>query len=176
MQKLAASRKRFDLFLKRNYFCGATMAFRATFRNLVLPIPNSGPLIHDGWIGLMIAAVASVGFIDQPLVKYRQHIAQQVGLDHFGILKDVTHAQPTARQFYTTQAAQLNEALTSLLDYGIDVCNERLLRQKIIHLEERARLSPSQLRRIRAIGKEIVSRRYHRFSRGWFSAAKDLLT
>src|SRR4051812_33917826 len=38
---------------------GATMAFRATFRPLVLPTPDGiAPMIHDGWIALAIAAVA----------------------------------------------------------------------------------------------------------------------
>jgi hypothetical protein len=36
-------------------------------------------MIHDAWIALMISAVARVAFIDEPLMLYRQHAAQQVG-------------------------------------------------------------------------------------------------
>jgi hypothetical protein len=84
-------------------------------------------------------------------------------------------AQRTDRKFYTAHAAQLNEALTRLIDYGIDERNEQMLREKIEHLNERARLPESQLQRLRPVGKEVVSRRYHRFSEGWLSAAKDLI-
>jgi hypothetical protein len=55
------------------------MAFRAGFRLLALPIPDDIVMIHDAWIALMISAVARVAFIDEPLMLYRQHAAQQVG-------------------------------------------------------------------------------------------------
>ena len=174
MTRLAVSGQRLDIFLRRNYFCGAAMAFRAHFRQLVQPIPDGGPLIHDGWIGLMIAAVGRLAFTPHPLIKYRQHAAQQVGVAHLTILEDVIHTQRTDRKFYTSQAAQLSEALARLVDYGIDAGNEQFLRQIITHLNERAKLPESQLRRIGSVSKEIMNRRYHRFSRGWFSAAKDL--
>jgi len=34
-----------------------------------LPISGDGPLIHDGWIVLLIAAVGEIDFINRPLVK-----------------------------------------------------------------------------------------------------------
>ena len=175
MQRLAAAGQRFEIFLRRNYFCGAAMAFRSSFRTLVRPLPDSGPLIHDGWIGLMIAAVAEVSFISRPLVKYRQHPAQQFGLTSVSTFAQVVHAERTDRNFYTAQAAQLNEALARLIAHGIDKGKERVLREKIEHLNERARLPESQWRRIGSVGKEVVSLRYHRFSKGWLSAAKDLM-
>src|SRR5262245_17891451 len=47
---------------------GATLAFRSTFRALVLPTPEGiAPMIHDGWIALAIAAVADVDLIAEPL-------------------------------------------------------------------------------------------------------------
>src|SRR3954463_12287948 len=59
---------------------GATMAFRSTFRALVLPTPEGiAPMIHDGWIALAIAAGADVAFVDEPLVAYRLHAGQQIG-------------------------------------------------------------------------------------------------
>jgi hypothetical protein len=175
IRELAMSGKRFDLLLKRNYFCGAAMAFRSSLKTLIRPIPDTGPLIHDGWIGLMISAVADVTFISQPLLKYRQHSAQQVGLAQVSTLEQVMRAQRTDRRFYTAQGAQLVEALGRLVAHGIDERNERILRQKIEHLNERAALPESQLRRLSAVGKEVMSLRYHRYSQGWFSAAKDLM-
>lgn len=175
MQRLAAAGKRFDVLLRRNYFCGAATAFRSSFTTLVRPLSDSGPLIHDGWIGLLIAAVAEVSFISQPLIKYRQHAAQQFGLTSVSTFSQVVHAERTDRNFYTAQAAQLNEALARLIVHGIDSSNERVLREKIEHLNERAQLPHSPWRRISSVGKEVLSLRYHRFSKGWLSAAKDLM-
>jgi glycosyltransferase involved in cell wall biosynthesis len=173
-QELVRTGRVLELCLRGNYICGATMGFRSVFKSLVLPMPNYGPLIHDGWIGLMVAAVAGVTFIDRPLIKYRQHAAQQVGSPRATRLEGIMRAKRTARMFYVTQAEQLQEALARLVDYGIDARQELLFRQKIIHLNQRAGLPKSQLRRASSISKEILSRRYHRFSQGWFSAAKDL--
>ncbi|MEW6063664.1 MAG: hypothetical protein AB1538_00390 [Bacillota bacterium] len=50
---------------------GATMAFRAEFKELILPIPASW--VHDGWIALIIAFLADLAIIHEPLIKYRQH-------------------------------------------------------------------------------------------------------
>jgi glycosyltransferase involved in cell wall biosynthesis len=69
----------FRLLLPGWTVTGATMAFRAKFRPLVLPIPADIAMIHNGWIALMISTVARVHFIDEPLMLYRQHGAQQIG-------------------------------------------------------------------------------------------------
>src|ERR1044072_7669633 len=58
---------------------GATMAFRARFVNICLPVPAGIAMIHDGWIALAIASVANVVAIDEPLIQYRQHAGQQIG-------------------------------------------------------------------------------------------------
>ncbi|HZB45894.1 MAG TPA: glycosyltransferase family 2 protein, partial [Pyrinomonadaceae bacterium] len=54
----------FDVLLEHNVVTGATMAFRAELRPLVLPIPTEGRLIHDGWIALLAAAVSDLAFVD----------------------------------------------------------------------------------------------------------------
>ena len=63
---------------------GATMAFRSRYRDLALPIPTDVPMIHDGWIALIIGAMGEVDFIDKPLIMYRQHAEQQIGAPQAG--------------------------------------------------------------------------------------------
>jgi hypothetical protein len=67
-----------DVLLRHNVVTGATLAFRAEYRDLVLPIP--GGWVHDGWLALLIAAVADTVAIAEPLIEYRQHAAQQTGV------------------------------------------------------------------------------------------------
>src|SRR5258706_735236 len=69
----------FKAFLRRNLVTGSTFAFRPNLRRLVIPIPTDKIFQHDAWIALIIAAVARVTFISEPLIKYRQHPGQQIG-------------------------------------------------------------------------------------------------
>ncbi len=78
-QRLVREGRALDVLLPGWTVTGATLAFRAGFKGLVLEIPGDLALIHDGWIALMIASVAEVSFIEEPLVKYRQHSRQQIG-------------------------------------------------------------------------------------------------
>src|ERR1051326_3404755 len=76
-QRLVKSGRVLDVQLRENLVCGCTVAFRANLKELILPISSEGPLVHDGWIMLLIAAVGEIDFINRPLLKYRQHSAQQ---------------------------------------------------------------------------------------------------
>src|ERR1051325_4683641 len=76
-QRLVKSGRALEVQLRENLVCGCTIAFRANLKELVLPISSDGPLVHDGWIMLLIAAAGEIDFIKRPLLKYRQHSAQQ---------------------------------------------------------------------------------------------------
>jgi glycosyltransferase involved in cell wall biosynthesis len=60
------------------FITGATVTFRSRFRPLLFPI--LGDWVHDGWIAMLIACLSGVCFIPEPLVQYRQHTSQQLGL------------------------------------------------------------------------------------------------
>jgi glycosyltransferase involved in cell wall biosynthesis len=174
-KKLVKKGMAFDLLLRNTFITGATMAFRSKLKELVLPLPTPAPLIHDGWMSLMIAAISKVEFIDQPLINYRQHSNQFIGALWAGKLEGARNLLRDNSEWYLAQASQLGEAVERLVAYGLSAQNERLLREKISHLHERARMPRRQLKRLRSVVRETASWRYHRFSDGWFSAAKDLL-
>lgn len=69
--------KAFEVLLRRWLVTGATMMFRRDFVPSIFPIPPNW--VHDGWIAFIIGAMAPVGLVERPLVKYRQHAAQQIG-------------------------------------------------------------------------------------------------
>jgi glycosyltransferase involved in cell wall biosynthesis len=68
----------YTVLAKNRFVTGATVAFRSRLREHCLPV-GSGWL-HDEWIVATAAGVAEVRPIDVPLIRYRQHTAQQVGL------------------------------------------------------------------------------------------------
>lgn len=57
---------------------GATCAFRASLLPYCLPLPYQ--LIHDEAIALASASQGKIGYINQCLIKYRQHDKQAIGL------------------------------------------------------------------------------------------------
>jgi len=79
-QALVNEGKALQVLLEGNVVTGATMAFRSRFRSLVVPIPDDTILQEDAWIALIIAAVAAIVFLKEPLIKYRQHAGQQIGV------------------------------------------------------------------------------------------------
>ncbi len=72
----------FITLFRRNLITGATMAFRANLREKFMPIlPDAPGLIHDGWIALFCAIYSEITFVEKPLIQYRQHSNQQIGVD-----------------------------------------------------------------------------------------------
>ena len=70
----------FTVLAKHRFVTGATVMFRAHLLDRCLPIPAGW--IHDEWIAMIIASFAPLRPIDQPLIRYRMHSRQQVGLQN----------------------------------------------------------------------------------------------
>lgn len=92
----------FQLLLRGNVVAGATLAFRSRLKRLVLPIPDETVLQHDAWIALIISAVAPVIFVNEGLIKYRQHAGQQIGVSIKGS-KYETRDSPLIRRTRRTR-------------------------------------------------------------------------
>jgi hypothetical protein len=63
---------------RRTFVTGATVMLRARLVPLCLPTGNHW--LHDGWLAMLIASLADIRPIDERLIAYRMHAAQQVGL------------------------------------------------------------------------------------------------
>jgi hypothetical protein len=181
----------FDLFFSRNAAVGATMAFRSSFRELILPIPGEFNLsrgggrilIHDGWIALLISATAGVSVIDEPLVKYRQHSGQQVGAKSpreaaaSGGGVEALRAAVSRQNFYSAEIGQLEavrERLAARVPAAACAAALSKLESKIAHLRARAEMPERRSRRLPRVLREVLTLRYHLYSNGVRSAAKDL--
>jgi glycosyltransferase involved in cell wall biosynthesis len=182
-RRLVRSGRALDVLLPGWTVTGATMAFRAKFKNLVLEIPTDLALIHDGWIAVMIASVAGVAFIEEPLIKYRQHVTQQIGA------KERKMEQSAAGLDGARTALRRTNSYEDMIQIGMRA-KQRLaerngvgesadalirLESRLRHLRARAHLPKGKLNRVRCVGEELFSRRYHHYSNGFRSAVKDLL-
>jgi len=63
--------------VRYRFVTGATIMFRAFLREHICR--GAGEWLHDGWIAACAACLAGVGFLDEPLIRYRIHAQQQVG-------------------------------------------------------------------------------------------------
>ncbi|HEV2707708.1 MAG TPA: glycosyltransferase family 2 protein [Pyrinomonadaceae bacterium] len=177
-QKLFREGMAFDVLLAGNVVTGATMAFRAEYRELLLPIPGDTSLIHDGWIAMLLAAVSELAFISRPLIKYRQHAAQQLGAYHgpasAGGLKAMRRANPYASELHRLMTlAERLRAKRAAFDGAAALAK---LNEKAAHLRARMEISRAGLGRVPRIARELLTRRYHLYSNGVYSAAKDLFS
>ena len=167
-----------DQMLRWNVVTGATAAFRADLRSIVLPIPDSW--VHDGWIGFVAAAVAPAHAIAEPLVDYRQHEGQQIGIDPNTFYSHMQAARSRlTREYFERQTAEF-EAMAERLEANA----ARLLDATLpIRVREKARLARTQAR-MREIGRfpriglairELAMGRYHQYARGLCSFGVDAL-
>lgn len=62
---------RFKNYMKNSYM-GCCMAFKASLKEKILPIPNDIEM-HDQWIGIIAEKYGKSVFIDDKLIHYRRH-------------------------------------------------------------------------------------------------------
>lgn len=66
------SKDKYKTVLVHNFVTGCAMMINKKARDYSLPF--SGKIImHDWWIALVVATLGEIGFVDEPLIKYRQH-------------------------------------------------------------------------------------------------------
>ncbi len=181
--------KIFDVLLSENVVTGAAMAFRSEYRKVFMPIPDDIPnLIHDGWISLLIANESKVAFISEPLIKYRQHSAQQFGIGYktnsnLNFIRRKKHFAASI-EFNRKERDRINKLERIIASHSQfaerrDPIFFNALRsekaEKEKHYEARMNLPLPRVGRIFPVCREFWTKRYHRFSNGILSVMKDLL-
>ncbi len=167
----------FEVLLRQNVATGATMAFAAGLRDLVLPIDPHW--MHDGWIALLIAAVAPVSAIRAPLVRYRQHPGQSIGALRRTLYQQYLNAKKLDGPWFALQATLYEAALARLLGleggkYSVTPRTLGLVREKVCHWRRRSAIRDRKIARLLPSTTEFLTFRYRRFSLGWKSFAQDL--
>jgi rhamnosyltransferase len=66
------------VLLTQNFVAGCTVAINRSLLELAIPLPDEIQL-HDWWLALCAAASGRIAYINEPLVRYRQHASNQIG-------------------------------------------------------------------------------------------------
>jgi glycosyltransferase involved in cell wall biosynthesis len=163
------------VLLRHAVAAGATLAFRASYRPLLLPIPDLQHC-HDIWITLLLACAARIYPLNETLIDYRLHSNNEVGLKKHGLLSQIRMARWQLRFGAFQYAAELHQAAMDRLgehDFLTEPA-EWLLNDKIVHSQIRHAMPRSMFSRIPIILRELRNGRYARYSYGYKSVLQDL--
>lgn len=70
----------FESLYLNNFVTGCTILSKKEFIKEVLPLPNTSKFVlHDYWIPLILSQKHKITYIEEPLIKYRQHKNNKVG-------------------------------------------------------------------------------------------------
>jgi len=177
VRKVFRTNGAFDYLLRRYAVTGATMAFRSEYKDLVLPIPDDW--VHDAWIALLISAVAEVAFVEESLILYRQHAAQQIGEKVRGLYGQYLMAKRMDLPYFERLLKghqAVRQRLAEQARWPVGPEKLAALDEKINFLEQRISMRRgNRLRRLLPIAEQLRRGRYGRFGEGWKSLGQDLL-
>lgn len=164
----------FPVLLRHNVATGATMAFRAELRELVLPIPVSG-WVHDEWIALIAAAVCAVEAIDEPLIKYRQHGGNQIGVTKRGLVAALRRWRGRDMVGQLAKYEELAARLSACAGRRQTGPALHQVAGKLAHIRARIQIREHPWVGWLAAIRELLFLRYHRYSNGIKSLVSDLV-
>lgn len=165
----------FELLLRRNLVTGATTMIRRSLLNDAVPFP--APWVHDEWLAMIAAAVARFDVVEAPLIDYRQHGGNQIGvtrLTAIGKLRRLFEPRGGRNDYLAARAVALHTALLALGE-RVPAETLALAAGKVEHQRVRAALSRRRLSRISPVLREASTGRYSLFSRGRLDILRDLL-
>lgn len=77
-QSLNPNRVNFSQLVMQNVVTGCTVLINRRLANQAIPIPHTA-LMHDWWLALVCSVSGNISFIEEPLIRYRQHGKNAVG-------------------------------------------------------------------------------------------------
>ena len=171
------------MLVRYNVVTGATLAFAARLRPLVLPV--AAGWMHDGWVALLAAAVTPAVAIAEPLVGYRQHTDQAQGVPPRTLARQLKLAWTLPRDQFAKEADAYEAVLKRLTMWHliagpddhltIDLHAIEALQAKVDHLRARSAIRLRQRPRVSTALRELRLQHYRRYSLAWKSFAQDVL-
>ncbi len=168
-----------SVLLKKNVVTGATLMVRADLRSLFVPIPSIW--VHDGWIAWMMTLYSRLALIDVPLVRYRIHVNQQVGVEAGALLLQLSFRQRLEKGKREEPAKHLSMAreLEELDSKIVSLKEERFqailpgIRKKIEFQRDRGSQQTNNFLRMSCLLRN--ARNYQRYESGLKCLVRDIV-
>jgi hypothetical protein len=129
----------------------------------------------DWWIAIVLSATTGIKVVDEPLVEYRLHDSNTVGLPDRRPLGERASRERVDR--FSRRADLLDAALVRVGELRPDIPSSAdlaILEAQIAHLRTRGSLPTKRGGRVVPVLREVLSGNYRRFSNGWRSVLGDL--
>ena len=149
------------------------MAIRRSALPCALPVPAGW--LHDGWLAFVIERVHGAVPIDSPLISYRVHGAQQVGMVGWSPAQLLSLLRRQDARFHQTEAQNFRALADRLLQLGPQHAEVAAnARAKASFLDLRAASREQLATCLRGLGGSLLARRYARYGLGTRQALFDV--
>ncbi|WP_430592370.1 glycosyltransferase family 2 protein [Humidisolicoccus flavus] len=162
-----------EILLRRNLVTGATVLLRRTLAESVQTVPDAW--VHDEWLALIAASRGGLRFLPLPLIDYRQHETNQIGVSKPGLRVKITKllgADPARIDRIARRGRSLAAALREC-ELFPEIAR-RKLQQKAEHMSARAALPRRRFARLVPVIRLSRDGRYRSYTRGHIDIARDL--
>ena len=132
--------------------------------------------MHDEWLALVAALHQGVAFVDEELIDYRQHGANQIGASRLNAAEAGSRLRENRTAFFSRKALR-NKALTDLVvgqPSWLRAQDRDALSGKVEHDQWRSGLPRRYLRRVSPVIGRWLSGHYSRYARGHLDVVRDL--
>src|SRR5574337_1028555 len=166
----------FEVVLRRSFVTGATAAVRRELVPLALPV--AAEWIHDEWLAAVAAAAGRLDVIEDELIDYRQHDANQIGARKRTLAMKWRELLLPRGSLLAGEARRLRRLEQFLRQAPIAgaVDRARQVEHKRAHFERRVAIGRrAPWRRVPAILREARLGCYRRYGTGARSMLRDLL-
>lgn len=172
-RQLAYDGRLFEVLLKHHVVAGASLAFRAEFREQLLPIPSQW--LYDAWLVAILAATKEAILVEDCLQLYRQHGHNALGGTRRSLFDEVYSSLHVNREDYLKlEVSRWQHLVERLENVRTPAWVQLRLKAKLGHLLRRTAFPETRLFRSPYVLSEIARGGYSRFSRNWGSVALDL--
>ncbi len=79
----------YNVLFTKNFVTGATMAFKKSFAERSIPMPEERLCLHDYWLALAAPIYGKTVFLEDKLLYYRLHGANTVGAEKLSVRKKI---------------------------------------------------------------------------------------
>jgi len=166
----------FEIVMRRSFVTGATAALRRELVEMALPVAHDW--IHDEWLAAVAAGFGRIDFIDEPLIDYRQHDANQIGMRRRTLMMKWHDLLLPRGKLLSIEAKRLQRLEDFLAHATFPGASNRAaqVRHKRTHFERRVVIGRlPRYRRLLPILGEARAGCYRRYGTGGRSMLRDLL-
>jgi len=166
----------FDTLLRRNVATGATAAFRRRLADAAMPFPADW--VHDEWLAIIASLTGRLAVIDEPLIDYRQHGANQIGMRKPGFAQKVSRVLEPRGDRNRALVRRTEALVERMLEADFPAEHEHLeAAEGKLRIERvRAGLPKNRLLRLPTVLREAKTGDYERYtSQGRAEVLRDLL-